>query len=70
MEHYNDPDPNGSVDVDETTLGNTANYSCNLGYILVGSATVKCLYTGLWSDFAPACECKQVTSRLPVMHLA
>ena len=52
------PDENGSVVVDDTTLGNKAYYSCDHGYILVGSETVKCLYTGMWNDTAPTCEHK------------
>ena len=50
------PDPNGAVSVDETTLGNTATYSCNSGYNLVGSSTVTCLASGQWSDGAPTCQ--------------
>ena len=51
-------DDNGSVRFGDTTLGNTAYYFCNQGFILEGSATVECLYTGEWSDTAPVCRRK------------
>ena len=50
------PDPNGAVSVGETTLGNTATYSCNSGYNLVGSSTTTCLASGQWSDGAATCQ--------------
>ena len=52
------PDPNGAISVGETTLGNTATYSCNSGFDLVGSSTVTCLASGQWSDGAPTCQRK------------
>ena len=39
-------------------LGNTATYSCNSGFDLVGSSTVTCLASGQWSDGAPTCQRK------------
>ena len=50
-----DPDDNGSVNVDTTTFGSTATYSCDDGYILTGSETVVCQADRSWSDTAPAC---------------
>ena len=54
-----DPDPNGDVSFDSTTLGSTATYSCNPGFLIDvsqgGSVVVTCLASGLWSDTAPAC---------------
>ena len=38
-----------------TTFGQTATYSCNTGYNLVGGSTRKCQATGVWSGSAPSC---------------
>ena len=58
-----DPDPNGNVSFDSTTLGSTATYSCDPGYLLDvsqgGSVVVTCLASSNWSDTAPACERKE-----------
>ena len=57
-----DPDPNGDVSYIATTFGNTANYSCDYGYLLDvsqgGSVVVTCLASGVWSDTAPSCSRK------------
>ena len=45
------------MNVTSTTLDSTANYSCNSGYNLVGTATVTCTTSGEWSDGAPTCQC-------------
>ena len=52
------PNPvNGSVDYTAgTTFRQTANYSCNTGYRLVGDNTQTCQATGNWSGSAPACQ--------------
>ena len=52
------PDPaNGSVNhTAGTTMGQTATYSCNTGYILVGDSTRTCQATGNWTESAPTCE--------------
>ena len=39
-----------------TTFRQTAIYSCNTGYNLVGSSTRTCQVTGVWSGSAPTCE--------------
>ena len=43
-----------------TTVGQTATYSCNTGYNLVGSSTSTCEATGqdtaAWSEDPPICE--------------
>ena len=39
-----------------TTFGQTANYSCNTGYNLVGGSTRTCQATGDWSDSAHTCQ--------------
>ena len=47
---------NGQVDhTAGTTLGQTATYSCNTGYNLVGDSTRTCQATGNWSGSAPTC---------------
>ena len=48
---------NGQVThVTGTDLGQTATYSCNTGYNLVGDSTRTCQATGNWSGSAPTCE--------------
>ena len=48
---------NGSVNhTAGTTFGQTANYSCNTGYNLVGDSTRTCNATGKWSGSEPTCE--------------
>ena len=39
-----------------TTFGQTATYSCNTGYNLVGSSTRTCQSTGVWSGSTPTCQ--------------
>ena len=59
MDCGNLPDPaNGRVShTPGTTFGETATYSCNLGYNLVGDRTRTCQATGVWSESAPTCQC-------------
>ena len=38
------------------TFGQTATYSCNAGYNLVGGSTRICHATGVWSGSAPTCQ--------------
>ena len=38
------------------TLGQTATYSCNTGYNLVGNSTRTCQATGVWSGSEPTCQ--------------
>ena len=39
-----------------TTVGQTATYSCETGYNLVGDSTRTCQATGNWSGSAPTCQ--------------
>ena len=39
-----------------TTFGQTATYSCNTGYTLVGDSTRTCQSTGVWSGSTPICQ--------------
>ena len=46
----------GTVDTSAgTTAGNTASYSCNTGYNLMGNSEVQCLGNGSW-EAAPLCQ--------------
>jgi len=55
---------NGQVShPDGTTFGQTATYSCNTGYNLVGDSTRTCQATGNWSGNAPICECMLYCTR-------
>ena len=48
---------NGSVThTSGTTFGQTATYTCNTGYNLVGDSTRTCQATGEWSGSAPTCQ--------------
>ena len=39
-----------------TTFGQTATYSCNTGYNLVGNSTRMCQASRVWSGNAPNCQ--------------
>ena len=39
-----------------TTFGQTATYSCDTGYNLVGESNHTCGATGVWSGCAPTCQ--------------
>ena len=39
-----------------TTVGQTATYSCNTGYSLVGDNTRTCQAIGNWSGSTPTCQ--------------
>ena len=48
---------NGQVShTGRTTFGQTAVYSCDTGYILVGGRTRTCQADGVWSGSEPTCE--------------
>ena len=47
---------NGQVSTTGTTFGETATYSCNTGYDLVGDSTRTCGAAGNWSGSAPICQ--------------
>ena len=38
------------------SVGDTATYSCNPGFELVGAQTVTCQADGTWSDPPPTCQ--------------
>ncbi len=49
---------NGRVVLTGTTVGSTATYSCNKGYILIGQETRTCQVTGEWNAKEPFCQRK------------
>lgn len=51
-----EPPLNGQVMAMGTTLSSRAMYTCNRGYILLGSATRSCQANGLWSGSEPTCS--------------
>ena len=48
-----------------TSLGQTANYSCNTGYNLVGDSTRTCQATEEWTGSAPTCQGTFVINPFP-----
>ena len=49
---------NGEVDLDGTTPGSVATYSCGVGFRLNGTSTRTCQMSTEWSESAPTCDCK------------
>ena len=47
---------NGMVVMAGNLVGNTATYTCDPGFALVGAPTVTCQANGMWSDSPPTCE--------------
>ena len=47
---------NGLVSHTGTTFGQTATYSCNTGYNLVGDNTRTCQATRMWTGSVPTCQ--------------
>ena len=45
-----------STSTGRTTFGQTATYSCDLGYNLVGGTQRTCQVTGVWSGSVPTCQ--------------
>ena len=49
----------GQVELSNTTVGSTANYTCNQGYTISnGNSTRTCEANGQWSGSPPSCECE------------
>ena len=56
---------NGQVDLTSgTAFEQTATYSCNTGYNLVGNRTQTCQALGQWSGSAPTCQSMLLKSDL------
>lgn len=47
---------NGTVVVESLRVGSIANYSCDIGFKLVGPSSLECEPRGRWSDVEPVCE--------------
>jgi hypothetical protein len=47
---------NGAVDVAGTSPGDTATYTCDVGFELDGAAVVECQRNGSWDNPAPVCN--------------
>jgi CUB/sushi domain-containing protein len=47
---------NGTLILTGTSHGNTATYTCDTGFALVGSETLTCGEDGMWSDPPPVCQ--------------
>ena len=48
----------GDVNINETTFGSIANYSCQTGYVLNGTSERVCEEDGQWTDLMPQCTRK------------
>ena len=46
----------GMVNQMGTSPGDTATYSCNDGFELVGAAVLTCQSTGMWDNPPPVCQ--------------
>lgn len=51
-----EPPDFGTIELTGTTFGSFATYSCQQGYVLIGSPTRVCQANGEWSGSAPICE--------------
>ncbi len=51
-----------------TTYGQTATFSCNVGYFLTGVSTRRCTATGQWSGSPPSCDREYTLLLLPGVH--
>ena len=49
---------NGQVSLTTTTFGSVAMYTCEEGYLVMGSAMRQCQANGNWSEEEPTCESK------------
>ena len=47
---------NGAVMVGGLSVGDTASYTCIIGFELVGAVTVTCEDGGQWSSHPPVCQ--------------
>ena len=51
---------NGVVDLSGTSVGDTATYTCDSGYELVGTSVLNCLANGAWDNSPAVCRCELV----------
>ena len=52
------PPANGNLVLSGNTVGETASYTCNTGFILEGDSTLTCGEDGQWSGSPPVCNRK------------
>ncbi|TKS68909.1 Nucleolar protein 11-like [Collichthys lucidus] len=52
---YPDPPSNGELYYEDVVYQSTINYTCDKGYILIGSDSAECLANGTWSTAVPEC---------------
>ena len=52
---------NGSLVLSGNTFGETANYTCNTGFILEGDSTLTCGGDGQWTGSPPVCNRKYLS---------
>ena len=57
---------NGAVTVSGVTTGDTAVYSCEDGYVLVGDMIRTCMSNSEWSGEAPVCQSSPGNERIIV----
>lgn len=48
----------GNATVNGTGLGSVVEYTCDIGFDLIGTSLQICLENDAWSDEIPVCECK------------
>ena len=51
-----------------TSVGSTAEYSCSVGFLLLGAQTRYCQPNGEWSGNPPICEGKEVYNHIYKMR--
>lgn len=51
-----EPPQNGRVDIDGSTPGSTATYTCFPGFNIIGQSSRSCQLNGVWSGSAPFCQ--------------
>ena len=56
-----DDPANGNLVLSGNTFGETALYTCNTGFILVGDSTLTCRGDGQWSGSPPVCNRKYLS---------
>ena len=44
------------VDFSGTSVGDTATYTCDIGFELIGSSVLNCQDGGTWDNSPPACR--------------
>jgi len=59
-----DPPSNGDIRTTGTGVGDTATYTCNPGFMLVGETTRTFLDNGFWSETAPICTRKILMAKV------